>query len=132
MIHTVKDVLTEHNINEKTIFYELFKAAKPTEIKEETTESGNTKITIIVDDEETTFEMSQKQTILEAALDEDINAPYSCQGGICSSCIARLTEGKATMRQNNILTDSELAEGLILTCQAQPTTPTIVVDYDDV
>ncbi len=132
MIHTVKDVLTEHNIDEKTIFYELFKAAKPAEIKQETTETGKTKITIIVDDEDITFEMSQKNTILEAALDEDIDAPYSCQGGICSSCIARLTEGKATMRQNNILTDSELAEGLILTCQAQPTTATIVVDYDDV
>jgi len=132
MIHTVKDVLTDHNIDEKIISYELFKAAKPTEIEGETTESGNTKITIIVDDEETTFEMAQKQTILEAALDEDIDAPYSCQGGICSSCIARLTEGEATMRQNNILTDGELAEGLILTCQAQPTTETIVVDYDDV
>ena len=132
MIHTVKDVLTEHNIDEKIIFYELFKAAKPTEIKQETAETGKTKITIIVDDDEITFEMSQKNTILEAALDEDIDAPYSCQGGICSSCIARLTEGEATMRQNNILTDSELAEGLILTCQAQPTTPTIVVDYDDV
>jgi len=132
MIYTVKDVLIEHNIDEKTIFYELFKAAKPTEIKEETSESGKTKITIIVDDEETTFEMSQKQSILEAALDEDIDAPYSCQGGICSSCIARLKEGEAKMRQNNILTDSELAEGLILTCQAHPTTSTIVVDYDDV
>ena len=49
--------------------------------------------------------MPQKQTVLEAALDQDIDAPYSCQGGICSSCIARVTEGKATMRQNNILTD---------------------------
>ncbi len=132
MIHTVKDVLTEHNIDENTIFYELFKAAKLTEIKEETSEKGDTKITIIVDDEQTTFEMSRKQSILEAALDEDIDAPYSCQGGICSSCLARLTEGEAKMRQNNILTDSELAEGLILTCQAHPTTPTVVVDYDDV
>lgn len=132
MIHTVKDVLTEHNIDDNTIYYELFKAAKPTEIKEEPVTSGKTKITIIVDDEETTFEMSQKQSILEAALDNDIDAPYSCQGGICSSCIAKLTEGKATMRQNNILTDSELNEGLILTCQAHPDTPTIVVDYDAV
>jgi ring-1,2-phenylacetyl-CoA epoxidase subunit PaaE len=132
MIHTVKDVLTEHDINESNIYYELFKAAKPAEINNDTKASGETKITVIVDEEETTFSMSQKQTILDAALDKDLDAPYSCQGGICSSCIARLKEGKATMRQNNILTDSELAEGLILTCQAQPTTPTIVVDYDDV
>lgn len=132
MIHTVKDVLTEHDIDENRIHFELFKAAKPAEIEEDTVSTGKTKITVIVDEEKTTFEMSQKQTILEAALDEEIDAPYSCQGGICSSCLARLKEGEATMRQNNILTDSELAEGLILTCQAQPTTPTVVVDYDDV
>ena len=76
--------------------------------------------------------MSQKQSILEAALDKDLDAPYSCQGGICSSCIAKITEGEAKMRQNNILTASELAEGLILTCQAHPTTSKITVDYDDV
>lgn len=132
MIHTVKDVLTEHNIDENNVFYELFKAAKPSEIKEDAVASGKTKITIVVDDEETTFEMSQKQSILEAALDEDLDAPYSCQGGICSSCIARIKGGEATMRQNNILTDSEISEGLILTCQAHPTSSTIAVDYDDV
>ena len=76
--------------------------------------------------------MSQKQSILEAALDKDLDAPYSCQGGICSSCIAKITEGEATMRQNNILTESELAEGLILTCQAHPTTSKIIIDYDDI
>ncbi|OEK06109.1 flavodoxin reductase [Flavivirga aquatica] len=132
MIHTVKDVLTEHDIDENRIHFELFKAAKPAEIQEEIVATGNTKITVTVDDETTTFEMAQKQTILEAALDEDLDAPYSCQGGICSSCLARVKEGEATMRQNNILTESEVAEGLILTCQAHPTTPKIVIDFDDV
>ncbi|PWK20600.1 ferredoxin--NADP reductase [Xanthomarina spongicola] len=132
MIHTVKDVLTEHNIPEDNIHYELFKAAKPADVNEDEIASGKTKITVVVDEEETTFEMSQKQSILEAALDEDLDAPYSCQGGICSSCLARVTEGEVTMRQNNILTDGEVAEGLILTCQAHPTTPTVKVDYDDI
>ncbi|WP_282134837.1 ferredoxin--NADP reductase [Seonamhaeicola maritimus] len=132
MIHTVKDVLTDHGIEENRIHFELFKAAKPAEINDEAVSEGKTNITVIVDDEETTFEMSQKQTVLEAALDEDLDAPYSCQGGICSSCLARIKEGEATMRQNNILTESEVAEGLILTCQANPTTPTLIVDYDDV
>jgi len=132
MIHTVKDVLTEHDIDENRIHFELFKAAKPADVKEDVATAGSTQISITVDDETTTFEMSQKQTILEAALDEDLDAPYSCQGGICSSCLARVTEGEATMRQNNILTESEIAEGLILTCQAHPTTPSIVIDYDDV
>ncbi|SHI69700.1 ferredoxin--NADP reductase [Algibacter luteus] len=132
MIHTVKNVLTDHGIDKDRIHFELFKAAKTADVKEEKVASGTTSITITVDEDTTTFEMSQKQTILEAALDEDLDAPYSCQGGICSSCLARITEGEATMRQNNILTESEVAEGLILTCQAHPTTPTIVVDYDDV
>ena len=133
MIHMVKDVLTGHDIDENRIHFELFKASKPAEIPEgDTAPNGKTKITVTVDDESTTFEMSQKQTILEAALDEDLDAPYSCQGGICSSCLARITEGEATMRQNNILTESEVAEGLILTCQAHPTTETITVDFDDV
>ncbi len=134
MIHTVKNVLTSHDINEDRIHFELFKAAKPAEVEDKGTivPNGKTKITVVVDEEEATFEMSQKQTILEAALDEDLDAPYSCQGGICSSCLARIKEGNATMRQNNILTENEVAEGLILTCQAHPTTPTLVVDYDDV
>ena len=133
MIHTVKDVLTEHDIPTDRIHFELFKAAKPTENSTlGAIPDGKTQITVVVDEEETTFEMSQKQTVLEAALDKDLDAPYSCQGGICSSCLARITEGEATMRQNNILTDSEVAEGLILTCQAHPTTPTLKVDYDDI
>jgi ring-1,2-phenylacetyl-CoA epoxidase subunit PaaE len=132
MIHTVKNVLTEHQIEESAIFFELFKAAKPSEIKEQVVNTGKTSITILVDDGENTFEMSQKQTILEAALDQDLDVPYSCQGGICSSCLARISGGTATMRQNNILTDAEVDEGLILTCQAHPTSAMIRVDYDDV
>jgi len=131
MIQTVKTVLTEHGIANERIHFELFKAAKPEDVKEEMA-IGKTKVTIMLDDEESTFEMFNKQSVLEAALDEDLDAPYSCQGGICSSCLARLKEGEVKMRQNNILTDSEVAEGLILTCQSHPLTPTIYVDYDDI
>ena len=132
MIHTVKEVLTENSISPNNVFFELFKVAKTEQAIENLTNKEETEIKIIVDDTEETFVMSQSQTILEAALDKDIDAPYSCQGGICSSCIARITEGTATMRQNNILTDNEVAEGLVLTCQAQPTSLNIIVDYDDV
>ena len=132
MINTVSDVLLENDIDKKVIHFELFTVSISTESTFINVGDGNTTVTVLVDDEENMFKMSQKKTILEAALDNNIDAPYSCQGGICSSCVARITEGKATMRQNNILTDGELAEGLVLTCQAQPTTPTIVVDYDDV
>ena len=132
MIHTVKDVLADHDISKERVFFELFKAAKPTEADTATIPDGQTKITILLDDETTTFEMSQKQTVLEAALDQDLDAPYSCQGGICSSCLARVTEGEVKMRKNSILTDGEVAEGLILTCQAHPLTPNVSIDYDDI
>jgi ring-1,2-phenylacetyl-CoA epoxidase subunit PaaE len=131
MIHTVKDVLVENGVKEKAILFELFTSSVESDSNSDLP-SGNTKIKVLVDDEEFEFEMSQKQTILEAALKQDIDAPYSCQGGICSSCIARITEGEAKMRQNNILTDGEVAEGLILTCQAHPTSASVVVDFDDV
>ena len=91
-----------------------------------------TTVTILVDDETFTIEMSKKESVLEAALKNEIDAPYSCQGGVCSTCIAKITEGEVTMANNQILTDGEIAEGLILTCQAHPTTSTISIDYDDV
>lgn len=131
MIETVKSTLLENNIKPNQILFELFTASAATETVA-TAATGETTIKILVDDEETEFTMPQSQTILEAALKHDIDAPYSCQGGICSSCVARITEGTATMRQNNILTEREVAEGLVLTCQAQPTSATIFVDYDDI
>lgn len=133
MIHTVKDVLVENGVKERSILFELFTAPAETSSNSNTEIlSGNTKIKVLVDEEEFEFAMSKEQSILEAALKQNIDAPYSCQGGICSSCIARVTEGEATMRQNNILTDGEVADGLVLTCQAHPTSETVVVDYDDV
>jgi ring-1,2-phenylacetyl-CoA epoxidase subunit PaaE len=133
MIHAVKDTLIENGTSEDQIFYELFTVPVNQSVEiDSSIIDGNTKVTVMVDDEETTFIMPQTKSILEAALAENIDAPYSCQGGICSSCLARLKEGEAKMRQNNILTDSELAEGLILTCQAHPTTSVVYVDYDDI
>lgn len=132
MINLVSDVLAAHNVVEENIKFELFSTSTTNDNPSAATHTGHTKITIMVDAEETTFEMSQKQTVLEAALKQGIDAPYSCQGGICSSCLARITNGTAEMKKNTILTDDEIAEGLILTCQAHPTSAAIYVDYDDV
>ena len=131
MINTVSKVLKEHNISDSAIKFELF-TSSAVENVEASSHEGHTKITIKVDDDETTFEMSQKQTILDAALKQGIDAPYSCQGGICSSCLCRIKSGTAEMAKNSILTDSEIAEGLILSCQAHPTSAEIEIDFDDV
>ena len=130
MIDEVSNTLVASGVSKQHIHFELFTttlAAAP-----ETVKDGTTSISIIVDQVTEQFTMPQNKTILEAALEKQLDAPYSCQGGICSSCIGRVIQGKAEMRQNQILTDSEVAEGLVLTCQAHPVTPIVVLDYDDI
>ena len=131
MITSAKETLVENGFVENTILFELFSV--PVSENETALNLGSTsEITIIVDDEETTFIMDPKTTILSSALKEGIDAPYSCQGGICSSCLAKITAGEAVMDKNTILTDAEVNDGLILTCQAHPTTQKITIDYDEV
>ena len=131
MINFSCDTLKANGIAEDSIYFELFTT---TENKDSETiiPEGKTTVEIILDDEVYSFSMDKKSSILDAALDEDIDAPYSCQGGVCSTCIARITEGEAKMDKNQILTDGEIAEGLVLTCQAHPVTATLKIDYDDV
>ena len=131
MIHTVSDTLKEAGFSSENIHFELF----TTSVNEEESSKikvGTTEISILLDDETTTFTMTQTDTILAAALRHHVDAPYSCQGGVCSSCLGKVTEGKAVMVKNSILTDKEVAEGFILTCQAHPTTSKITIDFDDV
>lgn len=132
MIHTVSDTLEEKGIEKNKIKFELFTTSDENEEDLSAIPEGKTKVKVIVDDEEFEFIMDHKERVLDAVLKQDIDAPYSCQGGICSSCMAKLKEGKVEMVKNQILTDSELAEGLILTCQSHPLTDTIEVDYDDI
>lgn len=131
MITIVSNSLKEKNVSEEAIKMELF-TTKEIENSTKPTIEGHSTITIMVDDEEATFEMTAKETILDAALKNGIDAPYSCQGGICSSCLAKVTKGSATMVKNNILSAKEAADGLILTCQAHPTSAEIYVDFDAV
>ena len=132
MINTAKETLVENGFTENSIHFELF--STPVSSKEISTEKfeGISQLTVVLDDEETTLEMDSQTTILTAALQEGLDAPYSCQGGICSSCIAKVTEGNAVMTKNTILSEDEIKDGLILTCQAHPTTQKVTIDYDDV
>lgn len=130
MIDLVSDVLQENKVDKDKIYYELFTPAEEAEMEADV--SGKTQVTVMLDDEETTFEMDRKTRVLDAVMEEDLDPPYSCQGGICSSCMAQIKEGKAEMANNQILTDEEIDEGVVLTCQAHPTTPKLRIDYDDV
>jgi len=74
---------------------------------------------------------SGKKSILEALEEAKLDPPYSCRGGVCSSCKAKVTEGKVSMRQNFTLTDKEIEAGYILTCQADACTSQLSISFDE-
>ena len=59
-----------------------------------------------------------------------MDVPFACKGAVCCTCRAKILEGKVMMDNNYALTDSEVEQGYVLTCQSHPLTPVVVVDYD--
>jgi len=70
------------------------------------------------------------ETILESLRRAGLDPPFNCQAGNCGTCLAFVERGEARMRANNALDAEEVAEGWVLTCQAVPASPEVVVDYD--
>jgi ring-1,2-phenylacetyl-CoA epoxidase subunit PaaE len=88
--------------------------------------------TLILDGKRREVPVAAGEAIVDAALRAGVDLPFSCKGGMCATCRARVVEGAATMDVNYSLEPWELQAGFVLTCQAHPTTPAIVVDYDQV
>ena len=130
MIFENKKHLINRGVSEQAINYELFKANSEIKEIEKNTNKGH--FTLTCDDVTHHLKLVPNKTLLDIALNSKIEVPYSCQGGVCSSCIARVKEGTASMLTNQILTDSEVKEGLVLSCQAVAQSESIYLDYDDV
>jgi ferredoxin-NADP reductase len=77
-----------------------------------------------------TAEHREGQVLIQTARSAGLIPPYACEAGNCATCMAKLVEGEVIMHVNDALTEQEVADGWILTCQSVPTTPTVVVDYD--
>ena len=88
--------------------------------------------TIIHDGKSNEVAIAEGESVLDAGIRAGLNLPWSCHGGMCSTCRARLREGTVTMTQNYALEPWELAAGYVLTCQSHPTAPHVTVDYDQV
>ena len=86
--------------------------------------------TITLDGKTVTMPVNAGETVLETARRAGLTPPYSCEAGNCGTCIATVTDGEVTMRVNEVLDDSEIDDGLILTCQGVPETD-VTVSYDD-
>lgn len=87
-------------------------------------------ITVLYEGNEYKFAVAPHQTILEAALELDIDLPYSCQAGMCTACMGKCTSGKVKLDEEDGLTKSELDAGFILTCVAHPVGRNVVVEID--
>jgi len=92
---------------------------------------GEAMVTVICDDEEIEFSLDKDgDTILDAAMDEDLDVPFSCKGAVCCTCKAKVVEGKVTMDANYALSEDEVADGFVLACQAHPASAKVIIDFD--
>ena len=107
--------------------------AKKKATSKDAVHSGDTTEAVVTLDGATrTFRMpKQGESLLDAALAADMDVPYACKGGVCSTCRAKVLEGEAEMAINHALEDYEVAQGYVLTCQCYPLTDRIVVSYDE-
>ena len=140
MMVNVSESLDKLGVDKKRVHIELFTTPITSDLKQEPEVvapvtaaplTGLSKVKIILDGRETEIEVGAKgDSILDTAEKAGLDVPYACKGAVCCTCKARITEGKVTMDMNYALTDEEVADGYVLTCQSHPITDRVVVDYD--
>jgi ring-1,2-phenylacetyl-CoA epoxidase subunit PaaE len=135
MMENVKSVLNELKVDQKKIHIEYFTAVAEA-VKAEEEKSARpiiqSKLTVILDDEETIFDLaSNGKSVLDVAQEAGLDVPFACKGGVCCTCRAKLMEGKVIMDQNFALSQEEVELGYVLTCQSHPITERVVISYDE-
>jgi ring-1,2-phenylacetyl-CoA epoxidase subunit PaaE len=138
MIEDVTAALVRLGVPEARIHMEVFtpsgtlvRAPRP-EPKPDAEAAPGATLTVRIDGFTHEVAMRTDETVLEAAVRHGLDLPYSCRGGMCCTCRAKVTEGAGRMDQNFSLERWEQEAGFTLTCQCRPTTPRIAVDYDAV
>lgn len=137
MINAVRGSLKEQGVEEGKVHFELFTSPTSGPIKEQVAakeekfDGEQAAVEIILDGNRLTFDLAYDgDYILDAALAKGADLPFSCKGGVCCTCRAKLVEGEVKMDVNYSLEPDEVERGFILTCQAHPRTEKIVVDFD--
>lgn len=139
MISEVSRGLRAEGIDESRIHYELFYSSA--EDAQAVIEKHHARVlqyggqvsevVVRADGRSINFELSADgENILDGALSHGADLPFSCKGGVCATCKARLVEGEVDMDLNHALSDKEVADGMVLTCQAHPVSEKVVVDFD--
>jgi len=137
MMEEAVNALKEIHTKPENIHQEHFSApiAHPEDEPEKLVAAAEVKqgtVKVILEGKEYNIEVRPSDSILEAALDNDLDPPYACMIGSCCTCKAKLLSGKVIMDDREGLTDEEIRDGFVLTCQSHPTTPNVVVSYDEI
>ncbi|MBF0596016.1 2Fe-2S iron-sulfur cluster-binding protein [Faecalibacter rhinopitheci] len=134
MIITLANKIHTAGIVEKHIHFELFnpsiKQDQVFEKHEDEVKEVSVKVTL--DGEENEFIWNREKNLIDAMLEHNIDAPYSCKGGVCSSCMCKVTEGEVNIGDNFVLTDSDYKDGMTLACISRPKTNVLSIDFDDI
>jgi ring-1,2-phenylacetyl-CoA epoxidase subunit PaaE len=133
MMKNVDNLLAQRNIPKEKIFKESFVQGTidKEEKKTEAPPAGEKKareVTIRYDGQEYKFMVEPDRTILETALDQGIDLPYSCQSGLCTACRGKALSGQVKLDEEEGLSQSERAEGYVLTCVGHPMTDDVVIE----
>lgn len=92
---------------------------------------GEVELTVLLDGKPHALRMNRDQHVLDVALDAGLDLPWSCRGGVCCTCRAKVLEGEVQMDRNFTLEPWEMQQGFVLSCQARPTTGRLVISYDE-
>ena len=135
MMDAVVAALRARGFPEARIKVERFAASIPrhAHVAHRPPEPGHAQweVTVVIDGTTRSFTLDKaKDNLLEAGLRHGVDLPYSCKGGVCSTCRCRLTEGEVDMDVNFALEDYEVARGFILACQSYPVTDRVVITFD--
>ncbi|WJS87066.1 1,2-phenylacetyl-CoA epoxidase subunit PaaE [Paracoccus sp. TOH] len=138
MMLAVAASLRDHGLRDDQIKFELFASSQPGRAKaravsrEAATQGNGTAATVTLDGATRNFQMPREgETILDAAIANHMDAPYSCKAGVCSTCRCKVLEGEVEMAVNHALEDYEVRAGYVLSCQAYPVSDRVVVTYDE-
>lgn len=132
MMDQVKGSLALFDVPLNQIHQELFVSHTSEEIAQ-AEEDGSLKeqmVQLVYEGRTHDIKVLPSQTILEAALEADVDIPYSCQAGMCTACMGHCTSGKVIMDEEDGLTPGEIDKGYILTCVAHPMSAGVVINLD--
>lgn len=132
MMKFVEESLSNLGVAKEQVHLEYFEA--PDEALEDTNSgafSGKAEVTVILDDEEINLEVDESESILAALLRAGYDAPYSCQGGVCATCRAKVSDGEVYLSQNLGITDGEISQGYTLTCSSYPRSKKVFINFDE-